>query len=395
MNRDSRKTRSRLIVASFFGAVWLIFAGTWLGWGQFNPANERRLLAPFPPSDASFPGGFGLYLRDHFGFRGWFVTLNALLRAEVLRTSTSPNVIIGEKGFLFFAGEGAIENYMGLTPMTDCEVESWVDLFERRASWLASRNIPFVMAVVPDKETIYPEMMPGSIPRRVGKSRMDRFVEAVRSRTRIALLDLRPALINVKTEHRAYYLTDTHWSPWGAYWAYREILPLIHKTAPGLAAAMGPAIDRSALRFGIAYRTFDLNRMLGLNGIAPEAAETLEPVHAPVVTGGLDDPLMTSDSGDPARPVLVFVRDSFGAALMPFLGVHFSRIYAPNGWAFNGDHVIRERPDVVVLEIVERRFNVAPPVDSGIGGAVGVRAPCQSTPANSVSPTNAIQTLRR
>ena len=392
MNRDSSKNRSRLIVASFFGAVWLIFAGTWIGWGQFNPANERRVLAPFPPLDASFPDGFGLYLRDHFGFRGWFVTLNALLRAQVLRTSTSPNVIIGEKGFLFFAGEGAIENYMGLNPMTDCEAESWVELFEQRALWLASRNIPFVVAVVPDKETVYPEMMPDSIPRRSGKSRMDRFVDAMRSQNRIALLDLRPALIKGKTEHRTYYLTDTHWSSWGAYWAYREVLPLIQKTAPQLAVAMGPAIDRSALRSGVGHQTFDLNRMLGLNGIAPEATETFVPADPPVVTGGLDDPLMTSETGNPARPRLLFFRDSFGAALMPFLGVHFSRVYAPNGWSFNGDDVIRERPDVVILEIVERRLNVPPPVDSGVGGAVGVRGPCQSNPA---SPTNGIQTLRR
>ena len=364
------QTRDRLILASFFGALWLCFAGTWLGWGQFNPADERRELAPVPRFDRTFPEGLGLYLRDHFGFRGAFVTLNALIRVKLLHTSTTPNVIMGEEGFLFFAGEGAIENYMGLNPMTDCEVSEWVSLFERRAGWLASRHIPFVMAVVPNKETVYPEMMPAGIPRGAGKSRMDRFVEAIRSRTRVPPVDLRPVLIGRKKEHRTYYPSDTHWSQWGAYWAYREMLQVIQKAAPGL---VGAALELSDLKAEVAYRTFDLDRMLGLNAIAPERVDTFEPMRAARVTGGQDDPVMTSESD--AGPRLVFVRDSFGAALMPYLGVHFSRIYAPNGWTFDPSAVARERADLVILEIVERRLNDALPVDQD-----GVRQFC--APAN-------------
>ena len=73
---------------------------------------------------------------------------------------------------------------------------------------------------------------------------------------------------------------------------------------------------------------------------------------------------MTSDAA--GGPRLVFVRDSFGAALMPYLGMHFSRVYAPNGWTFDPEVVVRERADAVVFELVERRLNEAAPVDPGL-----------------------------
>ena len=339
-------THAHKIAVCFLGALWLCFVATWLQWGQSNGVDERRNLAPMPRVDRTFPEGLGLYLRDHFGFRGWLIEINALVRVKVLRTSTSPEVILGNEGFLFFAGEGTLENYTGSQPMTDAELAAWVALFERRASWLRSQGIPCVVVVAPNKESVYPEMIPGSIVRGAGRSRLDRVMEALRQRA-IPVIDPRTTLVSKKPEHRMYYMTDTHWSEWGAYWAYREILPSINNGEP---------VDCNQ---GTAAKTFDLTRMLGLN--SRETIETCEPVRQGQVTGAQDDPLMTSESN--AGPRLVFFRDSFGAALMPFLSSHFSRIYAPNGWTFDRAPVQKEHPDVVLLEIVERRFNQAPPID--------------------------------
>src|SRR5579863_928289 len=121
--------RARATILAFFSVLWLACAGTWLGWGQFTPADEFRAFSPWPRAGPGFFNGLNLYIHDHFGFRGWFVTLNGLLRAKLFRTSTSPNVIIGKQGFLFYAGDGSLEGYMGTNPMPDCELESWVLLF--------------------------------------------------------------------------------------------------------------------------------------------------------------------------------------------------------------------------------------------------------------------------
>ena len=336
--------------AAFLAVLWLCFAGTWLGWGQSDSGvGERRALAPWPRINRTFPEGLGLYVRDHFGFRGWLVTLNAMIRVKLLRTSPTPDVVLGEQGFLFFAATGP-----------DSDIGAWVSLFERRAAWLAARGIPLVVTVAPDKETVYPEMIPGSALRiAAGKSRLDRFLDALRQQPGITVIDLRPVLISHKTGHLTYFKTDTHWSSWGAYWAYREILPAVARDAI--------PVELSKLQMGTAQLTFDLNRMLGFGQTAPEAVETFAPPPGgPPVAGGQDDLLMTSETAYAGRRLL-FLHDSFGAALMPFLSRHFSRIYAPNGWAFDGSTVLRERPEVVLIELVERRLNDPPPVDTGLG----------------------------
>jgi len=355
---------SRLVVAAFFTALWLVFVGTWLGWGQFNSSDENRTFSVLPRHlDAAFPGGLKLYLHDHFGFRGWLVTLNAYLRAHMFRTSTSPRVVIGKQGFLFYADEGVLENYIGTTPMTDCEVESWVQLFERRAAWLALHKIPLVVTIAPDKHTIYPEMLPDGIPRSSAPSRTDRFIEALRSRTNLTIVDLRPALKEAKQGRRSYYLTDTHWSQWGAYAAYREVLRAVNKTAPQLAPRIGEPLDPAILRIGAIVQTGDLNRILGLGSIAPETKELVHLPNAPPAILSVEEAFYELGTSNPAQPRLVMMLDSFGSFLLPYLNGHFSRIYALRTWLLDPMTVTREHPDVVVIEMVERRLNEAPPPD--------------------------------
>jgi alginate O-acetyltransferase complex protein AlgJ len=352
---------SRAVVTLFFASLWMLCIGTWLGWGQFTTADEYRSFSPTPRLDANFPDALNLYIHDHFGLRGWFITLNALLRARMFHTSTTTAVVMGKDGFLFFAGDEEVENFMGLRPMPDCDLDSWVKLFQRRASWLASRNIPFVLTIAPDKQSVYPEMMPDSIARSTSKSRADRFIDAIRARTTVPVLDLRALLINEKHNRRTYWRTDTHWNTWGAYVAYRELLTTINGASPNLAARIGSPIEPSELRQGVRAQACDLNRLLGLATIFPEVSPTYSPLIAPAPNYDIE--LKSGGSSNPAQPRLILFRDSFGIALVPFLGPHFSRVYAPNTWTFDPSTVLKERADVVVFEIVERRLNLAPPSD--------------------------------
>ena len=355
---------SRVVVAAFFAVLWLSFAGTWLGWGQFTSADEYRRFSVLPTRlDATFPGGLSLYLHDHFGFRGWLVTLNAYLRAKMLHTSTSPRVVIGKQGFLFFADEGALQNYVGSSPMTDCELESWVHLFERRAAWLSLHKIPLVIMIAPDKHTIYPEMMPDGVPHSTAPSSAERLMNALSRRTNATVVDLRPALREAKRDRPAYYLTDSHWSQWGAFTAYREVLRGISKNAPELGTRIGEPLQSSALHPGVILQPGDLNRILGLGFVAPEYKATVAPPDAPLQFSKANDAYYLAGTGDTRRPRLAMMVDSFGSFLMPFLHGHFSRVYALRTWSFDPQIVLNEHPDAMVIEIVERRLNDPPPFD--------------------------------
>ena len=378
----------RIWIVVFIGTLWLCMTGTWFGWGQSSGVGERRELAPRPKLDITFPEGLCLYLRDHFGFREWLVTLNSLIRVKGLHTSYSPNVAIGSQGFLFFTGEDALENYLGRKPMAEVEVNRWVELLERRSAWLAARGIPMVVTIAPNKETVYPEMMPSWAVRGKGPSRMDRLFEALRSRSKVAVVDLRPALTGCKSQHRTYHKTDTHWSDWGGFCAYRELLLAIRKASPvkyqrltassgrgsegswalggrvALSSSLVPLSDAD-LRMGHLNLNLDLNRMSGFSSLT-EPVETFAPPGAlPVSTGPRD--LLSTNAPLPDAPRLLLLRDSFGTTLVPFLSVHFSRVYAPNTWTLDPGVIVAEHPDVVLVEIVERRLTAPAPVDSGLG----------------------------
>ena len=94
----------------------------------------------------------------------------------------------------------------------------------RRDDWLAARGIAYVVMVVPDKVTIYPEH--SGVDRAVaGPTPYDR-VARRRSRATGActFVDLRPALRAAKAHERVYYKTDSHWNYNGAVVGYEALM---------------------------------------------------------------------------------------------------------------------------------------------------------------------------
>jgi hypothetical protein len=362
-NSQFSPSGARLTVAAFFAVLWVVFAGTWLGWGQFTPADEARIFSPWPHLGANFLNSLNLYIHDHFGFRGWFITLNAFLRAKVAHTSTSHMVLMGRNGFMFYTGDDALKSYMRTNPMPDCELESWVQLFERRSAWLAQRDIPLIVAIGPDKQSIYPEMMPGSIPHPQVPSRADRLIEALRTRTQVRVVDFRRELLAEKRTRTTFHLTDTHWNDWGAYVAYRQLIGEMKAAAPRLASRIGRPLELSELREADGTLASDLNRLLGLGfaWVGGEKIVSYTPLHQTDLLVALD--LIVGGTGNTAQPRLVIFRDSFADALAPFLAGHFSWIYGPRTWIMDPKVVTDERPDLVFIDVVERRLNSAPPID--------------------------------
>ncbi|HEY3742823.1 MAG TPA: hypothetical protein VGL53_23415 [Bryobacteraceae bacterium] len=354
-----KQIRYRLIVTAFFATLWMLFFGTWLEWGQFNRADEYRILAPFPEWNKRLPLTLSAYLADHFGFRGSLITVNGLLRAKLLHTSTSPKVVFGKQGFLFYAGDQSMESYNGSRAITDCDIDSWVLLLERRQAWLATKGIPLIVLLAPDKQTVYPELMPDGIHHATPTS-ADRWVAAIR-RTHVPLIDMRPIEIAGKERRRVFHKTDTHWDPWGAYLAYRELLNEVARISPPLAEKIGPPADPMTLKIDFKILNGDMNRLLGLSILPGERAQDFLPPHPIPIRA--DDAVIDGGTGNPKQPRMLMFRDSFASAMAPFLAPHFDHIFGTAIPSFDVDLVKKEHPDLVVVELVERHLNFAVPID--------------------------------
>jgi len=77
-----------------------------------------------------------------------------------------------------------------------------------------------------------------------------------------------------------------------------------------------------------------------------------------------DTEFSATESPDPAAPRLVMLHDSFGDSLKPLLAEHFRRAAFFRTPRVSLQALDREKPDVVIQEIVERSLMSPPPKDA-------------------------------
>lgn len=353
----------------------------------FHVAPEVNLMETEP---APLPG-FGLsrifkifnslqrgYLERTFGFRKLLVRWQNSLDIFALHSSTLYHpVLVGEDEWLFLSQENSdlnvLDNYRGLNPFTPVQLRRWVDIYVERRDWLAARNIKYMIVLAPNKHTIYSEFIPAHY-NRIGADRMDQLVDALK-KAGVNVLDLRKTLLETKKHALAYYRTDNHWTTYGAFASYVEIMKKLGEMLPALKNSAIGEFDiqiSPGLPGGLAH-------MLALGDKFPEDMVTFIPKiprRARAVASDYSHPMyfqppVVTETGDPALPRAVVFRDSFSHELIPFLSEHFSRtLYLwPYPTAlrkvrlFDREVIEKEKPQVVIDEFVERYFTELPPAD--------------------------------
>ena len=330
---------------------------------------ENRVLASRPAMKldrtnlAEFPGKFEVYFNDQFGFRKRLIHWLNTIKVAGLGVSPSPKVILGQDGWLFYGGI-YLDYYRAVAPFTRKNLEVWQVLLESRRDWLAARGIPYLLVIVPAKSTIYPEYMPRVYNRLSTQSRLDQLKAHLKTHSTLTILDLREPLLAAKLQGLVYYRTDTHWNNRGAYAGYVKITEALSTWFPEL-----QAIPRSEFR----EQTFsepgrDLALMLAMSDYYWDSYSDLrliKPNLAHEVRRAADQatsqrqhrighPDIVYEHPDQKRPRAVMFHDSFATPLVPLLSEHFQRIVFSRQDSMERELVERERPNVVIQEIVER-----------------------------------------
>ncbi len=329
-------------------------------------AVENRPLAAPPPLEALWrdPAGYGPALaasvRDAAPFRDHLIRANSRLRLALFSESPVPGVLVGQEGWLFYTLESALDDFLHTIPLSEKDMADMVRIQVARRDWLAARGVDYLVVFAPNKDTVYPERMPAGLKPLRPLSRLDQIVPRLR-RAGVAVLDLREPLAAAKGVRRAYLKTDTHWNGWGAFAGAAAVVEAVSGRRPGL-----PALDASEYAVAEEVRPGgDLAEMLLLPDIWREVDPVLTkrtPVLAkPATPGPYPDPADHPERGRqafatdrPDWPRLVLFHDSFARPMAPFLAERCSRSVFLWSHAFVPAVVEAEKPDVVVLEMVER-----------------------------------------
>ena len=306
-----------------------------------------------------FASDYTNYMNDSIPFRNSLVTLNNAIDYFIYNTSSDTDVIIGKDNWLFYGttGDGnPMSCYLGKDLLSEEELAQIAENCVRQRDYLVSLGKEFVIYIAPNKERIYSEYMPDWYGAPAENYRALQVYRYLSRNTDLHVVYAYDELMKTKEllSEDLYYKTDTHWNAIGGYVGSRLLL---HELGVEL-----PSIDSDQINIlHENQHSGDLAGMLNLSN----QLESVDPEYS--VVGyptnhfeRLDGDILTAfdckaSYAEPRK--LYMLRDSFAIAMYPYLGSQFSETFFRHYDSDVHDDFLAHDPDVVVMEVVERKLD--------------------------------------
>ncbi len=357
----------------FIAMIFAGFAGSFRAPRAATNPFENRVVEPLPPLPGSraalreYPARFERFFDDRFGLRTPLVHFDHWTKAIVFGISPVSKVLIGKSGWLYFRGEDAKAFdrwFRGTEAIADATLVELRDELLRRHDFLARRGIPFVVVVVPEKYSVYPEFLPDWATRSAPRTPLDRLAGDLGRYPQLKFIDLRAALIAAKGSDRLYYQTDSHWNYLGATVGYNALMSRVEQALPGLSVA---PVSRPPYVPDADFYSGDLAQMLGLQrqfretDIAPLGKVLATPEsrcakREAAADNATVETFVYRCPNAPRFTALVY-RDSMAIPLIPMLAENFARTTFVSSAQLDPSLVEQLKPDVVIEELVERTLS--------------------------------------
>jgi hypothetical protein len=322
---------------------------------------ENRNATRFPqpirdlPTLSKYPHVFEAWFDDRFGLRDQLLRGYQALRHFVFHCETSPVLIEGKHGWLYFGGDNSMPTQRGVHPFSAADLENWRRDIEERRDWLRKRGIEYLFVIAPNKQSVYPENMPDDLAG-LGPTRLDQLAAYMEKASDARFLDLRAALIAEKAHDQGddcvYYPLGSHWAWRGGWTAWNEIVRSLSDVLPKLKSVPREALVRAEV-------SMDAGDSMGVNTYIDDL------LHQRTFTESVAHPsaelrrtpagdIVGSENHDASLPKLFVVHDSFGTWLLPFAAEGSSSMQAAWLQTFPKEQIESAHPDVVVQMYTER-----------------------------------------
>lgn len=332
-----------------------------LGSAASQSSAEQRTLTQrpaFPDNGAALlelPKKIDAFVNDQYGLRTQIMLGNAMLH-HIFHSSLNSSVYYGMRDWLFYNGDYSL-GQVSHAPPRHAALERFADLLSKLDTVLQRENRRFVVAIAPNKESVYQEMLPSWLRDKTGPTEYDLLLTEL-AKSRINVVDLRALLREAARETPVYYKTDSHWNMLGALMAYNALVTAAGQENWWIDPAM--ALKPNTLNY-----SGDLARYLGLYPYLSELDLRLvigDPPKSEIVLN--DRTTFPTRVFDYHRkgPVVLIIGDSFSNRLFKyFLSLHVSRLIWTHHseCGFNGTLINRYQPEIVFYVSVERAIGCA------------------------------------
>lgn len=385
--RCSPPFSNRMIADIVFG-IYLVCIIVFLAFTiDLSKQNERenRKSEPFPTIfnengvNKNFSAGVEKYISDHLSARdkmidGYFAVLSAFDRRG------NKQVFIGKDGWLFgnFVGNShnfeMLSYYQRKVGFSVRHLEKIKADLKRLGDWAAARDIKLYVYFPPDKQTIYKEYYPPFITLPDEPTLVTEVEEYLKGS--INIISLEDAFLKHRHQDLLHYKTESHWTPAGAYLAYRLIMQRLGQDFDAL-KPIGEQDIRvtktaeviSCVETGGYRRTYkgNLYNMLG----KPSYIDVHEPLYkkytfknqAHIKTDS-KPPFETSFNPNGQALKIYIIGDSYSDYIMPFLSATFEEVRKvrinQGEWGIRFDSrasdVENFKPDILLLGISDLKM---------------------------------------
>lgn len=293
-------------------------------------------------------------------------------------TSISPeNVIVGKDGWLFLGDRHAyvMSESRGLRPFNKERMDRFAKARNEWNEFVKSQGgIGYFVSIAPNSHTIYREMMPEWASRAKPSPNVEYLLSKSRDDTTLADLSISIKKYKGLSHEPLYYKTDTHWNEFGAWYGYQDLQSKISETAPSLKWLTPGDIHLSfSEKLG-----GDLSRFLRITPFIKDTEVSVRVKRESKIevtdfdgkhirSGDLSDrqenmekQLIVHSSNALNDKKVLWLRDSFGVALYPYMNATFSTIMQQHYQEVisdpkNLEKLIKDfKPDLVIITTIER-----------------------------------------
>jgi alginate O-acetyltransferase complex protein AlgJ len=379
--------RSHILAIGFATLLLLPTLDQLFGFSDRFKSTETRRVTAMPGLSLrqvkTVARQFDQHYKESFGGRNALVYAYSNWKYRLMKQSPLPDrVVVGKNGW-FFVGDhynNAIKQHRGLLPLPADTAQAIAERLIRCQQQLAQQGIKLYVLIAPDSHSIYPEYLPDNLSplavyapvdqlstpeknqhKKGDKSPLDVLSHTLSQYKELPFLDLRDTLWRAKKKHQVYQQTDTHWNSYGALVGCAALIKRIRQDFPQLRPVQTADYHIESMR----GRGGDLVTLFMLQDELRDTLfydirlrdSQLYPIKA--------DTTINPDTGLPAyhfvgadqrQPRLLFLGDSFSLNMINYIAPYFSASYFGRGHVLNPETVRAEKPDVVVIEIVERNL---------------------------------------
>jgi tetratricopeptide (TPR) repeat protein len=238
--------------------------------------------------------------------------------------------------------------------LDDLTVRAWVEVLCRRCEELGRDGTVYQTLVVPEATAVYSDRLPDDLAL-VAPTPFQRLLDALDDDVAEHCVYPLDDLVAGRERAETFGPGETLWTDWGAWVGYRASITALASVVPGVRVLDEDDVEWSS-RAGASDET------AGAGGA--EAAARVRSPRARIsmsLSTEDGDTYLVVEQDAPDLPTAVVFRDSFMDAAAKFFAESFRRtIFVSTPNVVHRDLVDRERPDVVIHELSERRLSVSP-----------------------------------